>query len=116
MAAYAGIIPMVTGGPSEVLDQGRLTRLFTPAQKVAIAEPDCGCAFPACSRPSSRGSESRQPVAPRQWAHRPVEWDVSMRLPPSREAQGTMGGEDDWRSSVVRAAVSCRRPEADPSG
>ena len=64
MAAYAGIISTVTGGPSEVLDQGRLTRLFTPAQKVAIVEPDCGGAFPACSRPPSRGGTSDQ------WWHR----------------------------------------------
>ncbi|MCI2957220.1 HNH endonuclease [Agromyces atrinae] len=51
LAAAAGVIPMILGGPSEVLDLGRTTRLFTTAQKLALTERDGGCAFPGCTRP-----------------------------------------------------------------
>ena len=44
MAADAQVIPCVLGGDSEILDWGRVKRLFTPAQKVALAERDGGCA------------------------------------------------------------------------
>lgn len=51
MAADARIIPMVLGGRSEVLDLGVGTRLFTKAQKLALAERDGGCAWTGCSHP-----------------------------------------------------------------
>ena len=44
MAATAGIIPAVLGGDSLPLDVGRAARLFTPAQRIALAERDGGCA------------------------------------------------------------------------
>ena len=43
LAADAQIIPCVLGGESEILDWGRAKRLFTPAQKLALAERDGGC-------------------------------------------------------------------------
>ncbi|MBN9154027.1 MAG: DUF222 domain-containing protein [Microbacterium sp.] len=43
LAADAQVIPCVLGGESEVLDGGRAKRLFTPAQKLALAERDGGC-------------------------------------------------------------------------
>ncbi|MEL4318931.1 DUF222 domain-containing protein [Leifsonia sp. YIM 134122] len=45
IAGQAGIIPLVLGGPSEVLDLGRTHRLFTIPQRIALAERDGGCAF-----------------------------------------------------------------------
>ncbi|WP_119698701.1 HNH endonuclease [Microbacterium halotolerans] len=45
IAIDAQVIPAVLGSQSEVLDWGRAKRLFTPAQKLAIAERDGGCAF-----------------------------------------------------------------------
>ncbi|MDQ4213564.1 HNH endonuclease [Microbacterium sp. ASV81] len=45
MAADGGVIPWVCGADSEVLDWGRTRRLFTPAQRLALAERDGGCAF-----------------------------------------------------------------------
>ena len=53
MAADANIIPAVLGGPSEVLDLGRTRRLFTRAQKLALAERDGGCALTGCPHPPS---------------------------------------------------------------
>ena len=48
IAARAGIIPVVLGTDSEVLDVGRQARLFTRAQRLALQERDGGCAFPGC--------------------------------------------------------------------
>lgn len=50
-AADAEIIPAVLGGESEVLDLGRARRLFTKAQRLALAERDGGCAW--CNAPPS---------------------------------------------------------------
>ena len=44
LAASAGIIPAVLGGDSLPLDLGRAARLFTPGQRIALAERDGGCA------------------------------------------------------------------------
>lgn len=43
LAADQQVIPCVLGGESEILDWGRARRLFTTAQKLAIAERDGGC-------------------------------------------------------------------------
>lgn len=51
MGADAGIIPIVLGGKGEVLDVGRKTRPFSPAQRLAIGERDGGCAW--CGAPPS---------------------------------------------------------------
>jgi hypothetical protein len=51
LAAEAEIIPMVLGGDSEVLDLGTSRRLFSRAQRLALAERDDGCAW--CTRPAS---------------------------------------------------------------
>jgi Domain of unknown function (DUF222) len=53
IAASAGIIPLILGRKSEVLDLGRAARRFTPAQKLALIERDGGCAWPGCHRPPS---------------------------------------------------------------
>ncbi|MCI2957553.1 HNH endonuclease [Agromyces atrinae] len=53
MAASHGVIPLVLGGDSEVLDLGRDRRLFTPAQRIALTERDGGCAWPDCGMPPS---------------------------------------------------------------
>lgn len=44
MAAGGKVIPAVLGSRSEVLDWGREKRLFTRAQRLALAERDGGCA------------------------------------------------------------------------
>ncbi|MBC7724840.1 MAG: HNH endonuclease, partial [Burkholderiaceae bacterium] len=51
LAADAHIIPQVLGGDSAVLDQGVGKRLFTTAQKLALAERDGGCAVTNCPQP-----------------------------------------------------------------
>ncbi|MET4780782.1 DUF222 domain-containing protein [Glaciihabitans sp. UYNi722] len=53
MAADAGIIPMVLGGRGEVLDLGVTRRLFSRAQRIALAERDDGCSWANCHRPPS---------------------------------------------------------------
>ncbi|MCB2412174.1 HNH endonuclease, partial [Demequina sp. TTPB684] len=44
LAGDAEIIPQILSGASEVLDQGRRVRMFTPAQRLALLERDGGCA------------------------------------------------------------------------
>jgi len=51
LAAEANLIPAVLGGAGEVLDLGRARRLFSPAQRQALAEQHGGCAFPGCGHP-----------------------------------------------------------------
>ncbi len=45
MAVDAGILPLVLGTGSRVLDLGYTKRYFTPEQRLALAERDGGCAF-----------------------------------------------------------------------
>jgi len=51
MACRMGLIPEVFDGKTIPLDMGRTKRLFTPAQKLAIAARDRGCTAPWCDRP-----------------------------------------------------------------
>jgi hypothetical protein len=51
MACAAGIIPTVLGGDSVPVDLGRSTRLFTPAQRIALNVRDQGCTAEHCDRP-----------------------------------------------------------------
>jgi hypothetical protein len=53
LACRAGIIPMVLGGESVVLDMGREQRLFDRYQRIALAQRFGGCATDGCDRPPS---------------------------------------------------------------
>ena len=48
LACEAGIVPVVLGGRREVLDVGRRKRLFTRAQRIALATRDKGCTAAGC--------------------------------------------------------------------
>ena len=54
LACEAGVIPMVLGGQSEVLDVGRRRRFHTRAQRLAIAQRDKTCVVGGCDAPPSR--------------------------------------------------------------
>lgn len=51
LACQAGILPTVLGGASEVLDLGRSRRLFSKAQRRAMAVGHDTCAFEGCDVP-----------------------------------------------------------------
>ncbi|SEI88198.1 HNH endonuclease signature motif containing protein [Demequina mangrovi] len=51
MAVDAKLLPVVLGAGSQALDVGYARRYFTPAQRIALAERDGGCAF--CHAPVS---------------------------------------------------------------
>ncbi|WP_134738101.1 HNH endonuclease signature motif containing protein [Nocardioides sp. 503] len=53
MACEAGVIPVVLGGKSQVLDVGRKMRFHTKAQRIAMAVRDGGCIALGCDRPSA---------------------------------------------------------------
>ncbi|MEA5055901.1 MAG: DUF222 domain-containing protein [Propionicimonas sp.] len=48
----ADLLPVVLGGPSEILDLGRAQRFVTPAQRTALEIRDRGCAVPGCDKPA----------------------------------------------------------------
>nr|WP_300147936.1 HNH endonuclease signature motif containing protein [Propionicimonas sp.] len=50
----AELVPVVLGGPSQVLDVGRAERLVTPQLRDALSVRDRGCVFPGCDAPPSR--------------------------------------------------------------
>ncbi|MEZ5088028.1 MAG: DUF222 domain-containing protein [Tessaracoccus sp.] len=45
----AGILPVVLGGNSEILDVGTARRFVTPAIRRALSVRDGGCVFPGCT-------------------------------------------------------------------
>ena len=53
LACEAEIIPMVLGGKSEILDQGRSKRFHTTAQRVAIGHRDQHCTSHGCEWPAA---------------------------------------------------------------
>lgn len=53
LACTARILPMVLGGASEVLDLGRSRRLFSPAQRKAMAVRDRRCRAQGCDIPAA---------------------------------------------------------------
>jgi hypothetical protein len=53
LACEAGIIPVVLGTDSQPLDMGRLRRLFTKAQRIALALRDRGCTARGCETSAS---------------------------------------------------------------
>jgi hypothetical protein len=53
LACSHGILPRVLDGTSQILDQGRAKRLYTPPQRLALADRDNGCTYPGCDRPPS---------------------------------------------------------------
>ena len=54
MCCDGGIIPIVLGGHSEVLDQGRKQRLLRRAQRVALRAMYSTCVMPGCTVPFDR--------------------------------------------------------------
>jgi hypothetical protein len=51
LACEAGIIPVVLGGPSEVLDVGRKARFHTTPMRIALTVRDRGCTTEGCDWP-----------------------------------------------------------------
>ncbi len=51
LACTAGIIPVVLGGRSQVLDVGRRRRFHSEAQRIALITRDGGCTAQDCDRP-----------------------------------------------------------------
>ncbi|MBM6402875.1 DUF222 domain-containing protein [Phycicoccus sp. CSK15P-2] len=51
IACDAALVPYVLGTEGEVLDVGRVARLFTRAQRRLLRRRDRGCTYPGCSAP-----------------------------------------------------------------
>ncbi len=50
LACNAGLVPLVLGGDSKILDLGMTQRLFDRYQRLALAQRDGGCSFSGCDR------------------------------------------------------------------
>jgi hypothetical protein len=64
LACEAGLVPMVLGGDSEILDVGRERRLHTKGQRRAMGVRDGTCVTEGCDRPASWAE-----------AHHPETWE-----------------------------------------
>jgi hypothetical protein len=53
LACTASIVPLVLGADSEILDLGRHRRLFSPAQRKALAVRDVHCRAEGCTIPAA---------------------------------------------------------------
>ncbi len=53
LACQAGIIPVVLGGDSQVLDVGRKRRFHSETQRIALVTRDRGCTTLGCDRPAA---------------------------------------------------------------
>jgi hypothetical protein len=121
LACTAGIIPVVLGGKSEILDQGRSSRLFKGPLRIALDVRDRHCRAEGCDIPAAwcEAHHDREPWAsggrtrlqdglllcppppppsgprPALRADPPPEWRPS--LPPTVLSQGV----DTRRSYVV---------------
>lgn len=51
MVCNTGIVPLTVDACGNPLDLGREQRLFSPAQRLALAARDGGCVWPGCDRP-----------------------------------------------------------------
>ena len=63
LACTAKILPAVLGGDSEILDLGRARRLFSPAQRKAMAIRDVTCRAEGCDIPPP-GAKPTTPPSP----------------------------------------------------
>jgi hypothetical protein len=54
LACQADLLPVVLGGPSQVLDVGREHRFVTPGLRRALELRDGGCVFPNCHMPAAK--------------------------------------------------------------
>ena len=82
LACTAGILPVVLGGKGEVLDLGRSRRLFSPAQRRALAIRDRRCRAEGCDIPAAwcEAHHAGTLVPPR--SHRPRCRASAVLVPP----------------------------------
>ncbi|VXB86776.1 HNH endonuclease [Arthrobacter sp. 8AJ] len=90
IACDADIIPALLGTTGEILDLGRKTRLFTPAQRTALTARDQGCAFPKLHHPRTLvRSPPHHLLVPRR-AHHHQQRRPALQPPPPPRPQRTM--------------------------
>ncbi len=53
LACSAAVVPQVLGSAGEPLDEGRVERLFTRAQRRVLMGRDRGCTYPGCGAPAA---------------------------------------------------------------
>ena len=116
MAADAHLIPAVLGTHSEVLDLGRKHRLFSRAQKLALAERDGGCAWTGCPHPPSLHRSPPHPlVGHRPRPHQPEQRDPVLQQPPPPGPPGQLGHPGARQRPLLHPTRTHRPPPATPT-
>ncbi len=90
LACQAGLRAAVLGTNSEVLDLGRESRLFNPAQRIAMEIRDKTCTEAACTMPAAY-CEAHHPQ-PWSQAARPTSTTASSCAPSTTTAPTTPAG------------------------
>jgi hypothetical protein len=96
----AGLIPLVLGTRSEVLDVGKESRLVTPAIRAALIQRDGGCVFPGCDVPAARCEAHH--LLP-WWAGGPTAlWNLVLLCPHHHGVvePARFGGRDQWQVRI----------------
>ena len=89
LACTAGILPAVLGGNSEVLDLGRTRRLFSAAQRKALADPASAPAGPTAARCPPPGAKPTTPATPGAAAAAPTSPTACCSAPGTTTASTT---------------------------
>jgi hypothetical protein len=82
LACSAGIIPVVLGGKSQVLDVGRRRRFHTEAMRIAMSVRDRGCTAQGCDTPPGLCPRPPRPTLVQRRAHQHPNRETPLRPPP----------------------------------
>ena len=102
LACTAGIIPVVLGGKSQVLDVGRKRRLHTETMRIAMGVRDGGCTAQGCETPPGLCH-----------AHHDTPWSArrsDQRRTPVASSARTITGGCTTRSTRPDTCLAARSP------
>ena len=112
MACDAGLIPVVLGGKSEVLDYGRMRRLFSKPQRVAMAiRQSFRCAAEGCDRPTAMCDAHHLQPWSRDGKTNLADGVLHLRSPPHPRPPPRLQVErrPGWRISITRTPRAAPR-------
>ncbi len=101
IACDAALVPYVLGTVGEVLDVGRVARLFTRAQRRLLRRRDRGCTYPGCALAARLGTGPPRPALGRRRGDRDRERRPPLPAPPHHGPPAT---------AVGRGPRTTRRP------
>ena len=114
----ADLLPVVLGGPSEVLDVGQAQRLVTPGIRAALEVRDRGCVFPGCNAPPAACHAHH--IIPWYRSGPTALWNLVLLCPHHHGIiePGRDPAADRWTLTLRADGISVIRPprRVDPTG